>query len=114
MLAATQPTHVASALDTVLPAAFAGLIETLFVAPGQECWGTFDSQTGAITINKQRAAGDEELIGLAMLYASLNGGTLYAMPEQMVESTPVAAILRYAAPMAIWWNRDTRPLGRLQ
>jgi hypothetical protein len=114
LLAAAQPTHIASALDTVLPAAFAGLIETLFVAVGQQRWGTFDSQTGAVAVHKQRAAGDEELVGLAMLYASLNGATLYAMPEQMAEPAPVAAILRYAAPMAIWWNQDTRPLGRLQ
>lgn len=81
--------------DAVL-AAHHGRVDVLFVALGVQVWGNFDSDTNAVDLHQTAEPGDEDLLDLAAIHTILNGGTVYAVePEQVPDSAPLAAILRY-------------------
>jgi hypothetical protein len=86
-----------SALEDVIPAAFDGRIETLFVARGQRRWGSFDTQTRELQLFEEPRNGSEDLLDLAAVRTFMNGGTVYALEgDQLPEGAqPVAAIFRY-------------------
>ena len=86
-----------SALEDVIPAAFDGRIETLFVARGQRRWGTFDTETRELQLYEEARNGSEDLLDLAAVRTFMNGGTVYALEgDQLPEGAqPVAAIFRY-------------------
>lgn len=86
-----------SALEEVIPAAFDGRIETLFVARGQRRWGSFDTQTRELRLFEEPRNGSDDLLDLAAVRTFMNGGTVYALEgDQLPEGAqPVAAIFRY-------------------
>jgi hypothetical protein len=95
-LRGAQLALASSYLRAIVPAAYAGRIETLFVAIGQRQWGTFDPATGVLALHEAAESHDSELLDLAAGQVIRHGGTVYlAAPEQMPESAPLAAIFRW-------------------
>ena len=80
----------------IIPAAYHGRIELLFVIPDLQQWGTFDPGTDEIHLHKKEKTGDEDLLEFAAIQTLLNGGTVYMVgAEKMPESDPFAAVFRY-------------------
>lgn len=95
-LAGVGSEQASSDLKEVVPAAYHGRVETLFVAVGLQQWGTFDPDTNAVHLHERAEPGDEDLLDLAAVHTLLNGGTVYALePEKVPDEAPLAAVLRY-------------------
>jgi Bacterial archaeo-eukaryotic release factor family 3 len=94
--AAGRGQGAASDVTQVVRAALQGQVDTLFVAAGQQRWGTVDPHTGQVTIHDQPQPGDEDLLDRAAMHTLLTAGTVYAVPTQQVPGPgPAAALLRY-------------------
>lgn len=82
-------------LQDILPAAYDGQIDTLFVARGQQHWGSYDPETRHLNTDDGQEA-SEDLLESAAIYTLLQGGTVYAVDRQQVpEDSEMAAIFRY-------------------
>lgn len=83
-------------LKEVVKAAYYQRIDSLFVAVGQQQWGSFDPQNDTVQLHEQEQPGDEDLLDFAAIHTLLNGGTVFAVaPEEVPSQSPVAAIFRY-------------------
>lgn len=83
-------------LREVVPAAWDGRVDSLFVAVGVRIWGTFAPDTRAIEVGEEAPGQNEDLLNLAAIHTILNRGTVYAVPPaEMPNETPVAAVFRY-------------------
>jgi hypothetical protein len=79
----------------VIPAAYDGRIESLFVASEQEQWGTFDPATRTMHVHRQAKFRDEDLLDLAATQTLLHGGSVYAVErEHLPDTALVAAVFR--------------------
>lgn len=84
------------ALNKLLPAAFQGRIDTLFLQDGVDKWGYFHPETGTLSVHNEFEGNDQELLNLAALRTLLNGGQVYLLgADDMPTRSPAAAILRY-------------------
>jgi len=80
----------------IVPNAYDGRIDTLFVAVGVQQWGVFDQNNHTVHLHLEPKLGDEDLLDCAAVHTYLNGGTVYALkPGEMPDESPLAAILRY-------------------
>jgi hypothetical protein len=80
----------------IVPAAYHGRIDTLFVAIGVQQWGSFDPYASQVRLHQEAAPEDEDLLDFAALHTFLNSGTVYAVkPDAVPDGTPVAAVYRY-------------------
>ena len=83
----------------ILPAAHDGRIDTLFVARGVRLWGTYDVQGRKARLEENQDVqtnSSEDLLDLAAVQTFLNGGTVYAVPQQEVpEGHAMVAVFRY-------------------
>ena len=80
----------------IIPAAYHGRIELLFVILDLQQWGTFDPGTDEIHLHKKEKTGDEDLLESAAIRTLLNGGTVYMVePGKMPDSGPLAVVFRY-------------------
>lgn len=95
-LATTE--RASSNISEIVPAAYYGRVESLFVATDQEQWGTFDPMTGTLQIHQQAEPGDKYLLDLAATQTLLHAGAVYAVEQaQMPDEAPLAAVFRYAS-----------------
>ncbi len=79
----------------IVPAAYDGRIESLFVASDQEQWGTFDPATYTIHVHREAKFRDEDLLDLAAAQTLLHGGSVYAVERaNMPDTALVAAVFR--------------------
>ena len=85
-----------SEYEEIVPAAYNGQVELLFLPPDVEKWGLFDKSKNDVFINNQ-AQKDSELFNLAALYTVQNGGKVYTLPKEdgIFDKAPMAALLRY-------------------
>jgi hypothetical protein len=82
--------------ETIVPAAFVGRVDTLFLTDGGEWWGTFDEASGRATFHKRPGEDDEDLLDLAALRTLENGGAVVNLPpERMPRGEEAVAVLRY-------------------
>lgn len=85
--------------EEILPAAHDGRIDTLFVARGVRLWGTYDVQGRKVRLEESQDVqtnSSEDLLDLAAVQTFLNGGNVYAVPQQEVPGGhAMAAIFRY-------------------
>lgn len=84
-------------IDEALPAAVQGRIETLFFAPEEHVWGTYD-EGGNVTINEagQSDNSNVDLMDTLVVKALSNGSTVYAVdPDTIPDGNQLAALLRY-------------------
>jgi hypothetical protein len=81
----------------IVPAAYYGRVETLFVPLTLQQWGSFDPNSSTVNLHDELLPGDEELYDLAAVQTLINGGIVYAVePDKAPGSAPVAAIFRYS------------------
>jgi hypothetical protein len=80
----------------IIPAAYHGQIELLFVVPDLRQWGTFDPGSDEIHLHKKEKIGDEDLLEFAAIQTLLNRGNVYVVdPETMPDAGSLAAVFRY-------------------
>jgi hypothetical protein len=80
----------------VVPAAYQGRVDVLFVPLGVQQWGTFDPEAQRVTFNGEAEPGSEDLLNLAAIQTFLHGGTLHAVPrEEMPGGAVIAGVYRY-------------------
>jgi hypothetical protein len=83
-------------LETVVPAAYFGRVDLLFVTNGSHRWGIFDPAAGEARLHRKTEARDGDLVDFAAVQTLLNGGTVYALdPEEMPEEADVTSVFRY-------------------
>jgi hypothetical protein len=95
-LAGAGSEQASNDLKEVVPTAYHGRVETLFVAVGLQQWGTFDPATNAVQLHREVKPGDEDLLDFAAVHTLLNGGIVYAVgPEKVPGEAALAAVFRY-------------------
>lgn len=88
--------NTATGVEAIVPAAYYGRVDTLFVALGTRRWGQFDPETGELIRHDRQRNGSGDLLDLAAVQTLANGGTVYAVPvDAMPDETALAAVLRY-------------------
>jgi hypothetical protein len=88
--------RAAHQLEEILPAAFRGQVEQLFVAVDQQRWGRFDPDKAVVAYCEAAEAGADELLDLAAYQTLRHGGAVYAVESARVpERKGIAAIFRY-------------------
>jgi hypothetical protein len=95
-LAGAESELASNDVQQVVPAAYHGRVEALFVALGCQQWGSFDVDTNAAELHKEAGPGDEDLLDFAALHTLLNGGTVYAVEAGKIpDGAGLAAVFRY-------------------
>jgi hypothetical protein len=95
-LAGQSSERVADTLETIVPAAHHGRVETLFATTEVQQWGAFNPVTNEIELHDPMEAGDEPLLDLAAVQTYLKGGVVYIMePGNVPGDSYAAAVLRY-------------------
>lgn len=84
----------AADIESILPSAFDGRVDTLFVAPQTAKWGTFDAASRKVSVHTDSEKNDQDLLDLAALYTHLKGGAIYEVTPETGVPSP-AALLRY-------------------
>lgn len=80
----------------IVPAAHQGRISDLFISKEVHVWGTYDPDTGSVSIHESPMPGDQDLLDLSAVQTLLNNGEVYAVADvEVPERTVAAAILRY-------------------
>jgi hypothetical protein len=80
----------------ILPAAYYGQIDSLFVVIDHELWGNFDPTSNTIHVHKEARFRDDDLLDEAATQTLLHGGSVYAVEQvQVPGESQVAAVFRY-------------------
>ncbi len=88
--------QASSEAHEILQAASAGRIHVLLTASGAELWGRFDPASLSLSVHRERAPGDEELVNLAVCGTLAGRGTARELPAAEVPGgAPMAALFRY-------------------
>lgn len=88
--------RVTNDLEQVIPAAYHGRVQVLFVAIGVQQWGRFDPQKNLVEIREKPEPQDIDLLDFAAVQALTKGSTVFALPpEQVPNGALLAALLRY-------------------
>jgi hypothetical protein len=83
-------------LREIVPAAYFGRIESLFIAIDQEQWGTFHPTTNTLHVHREGRFNDDDLLDIAATQTLLHGGSVYAVEHvHMPGERPLAAVFRY-------------------
>lgn len=86
-------------VNEIIPAAYRGQFEILFVALGKHLWGILDPGRNEVTLHEQPQPGDEDLSNLAAIHTLRHGNTVYALPwEDMPAGSPLAGIYHLPLP----------------
>jgi len=94
-LAGSGSEQASDDLTKVVPAAYVGRVEELFVARDAQRWGTFDPANHEVQIHDDVEPG-KDLLDFAAIHTFLNRGAVYATePEQVPSETSLAAVFRY-------------------
>jgi hypothetical protein len=83
-------------VSEIVPAAYYGRVDVLFVNTELQLSGTYDPDTNEVKLNTGAVHGNGDLLDLAAVHTILNGGTVYAVkPDNMPENVLLAAVYRY-------------------
>ncbi|WP_242921803.1 baeRF7 domain-containing protein [Pontibacter liquoris] len=87
-------------IATVAAEAVHGRVDTLFIAPGQPVWGTYNSVAAVAEIHDEYQRGDDDLVNLAAVKTLSQGGKVFVsnyngMGEVSDNGTNVKALFRY-------------------
>lgn len=94
-LYAEDPSRVAIRVDELIPAAFDGRVETLFLPQGETVSGRFDPADRTVQISEDPRPGNTDLLELALARTMETGGRVFVLDPEAIPEAPVAAILRY-------------------
>ena len=80
----------------IVPAAYYGRVDTLFIALGPEIRGTFNPDTGAVAVHQNAEPHDQDLLDFAAVYTLSQKGSVFTLPpERVFDHSPAAAMFRY-------------------
>lgn len=83
-------------IETILPFAIEGRVETIFAAVGERIWGVCDAESRNVVTHDAREDADIDLLDRAVVHTIASGGNAYVVdPDRVPESGKVAAILRW-------------------
>ncbi len=84
-------------VSEIVPAAFNGKIDTLFLKKGEHLYGTYNRKNNCVIIDSEKTRGNASLINMAALNTFLQGGRVITMePSEMPEKKrPLNAMFRY-------------------
>jgi len=83
-------------LAEVVQAAHDGRVHTLFVAVGENHWGSYDPASRQVVSREKAQSGDDDLLDLAALESLLHDGVVFAVPDGSVPGGgATAAVFRY-------------------
>lgn len=83
-------------LEEIIPAAYHGRVEVLFVAVGLQEWGFYNVQRNELQRFPEARPDTEDLLDAAAVQTLLKGGAVFAVePEAVPDSSTIAAIFRY-------------------
>ena len=89
-------TQTSNDIREIMPAAYYGKIDSLFVAIDQELWGKFDPTSNTIHVHKEARFRDDDLLDEAATQTILHGGSVYAVEQAKVPGESLlAAVFRY-------------------
>lgn len=85
-------------LEEIVPAAFFGRVETLFVPIEDDVWGTYDPELNVVELHDERTPQSQALYNQVAIQTMKHGGTVYALHvTEMPENTQAAATFRFPA-----------------
>ncbi|HPX55927.1 MAG TPA: hypothetical protein PK425_05235 [Syntrophales bacterium] len=85
-----------SDVKNILAAAHHGRIGVIFVPLGKQLWGNFKSDSEQTSFYDEPVAGGEDLFDLAAIQTYVNGGSVFALPqEEIPDGMAMAAVFRY-------------------
>ena len=80
----------------IVPGAYHGRVECLFVAVGRQHWGDYDPGADRVDLHAEAQPGSFDLLDLAATQTLLHGGAVYAVePSEVPDAALLAAIFRY-------------------
>lgn len=84
-------------LEAIVPAAWHGKIDTLFVDESMEVFGTYNTETNEVHVNKNHGMSNSSLTHMAALATFSKGGQVYVLPpeEMPINGTPMNALFRF-------------------
>ncbi|MDI6854203.1 MAG: hypothetical protein QME75_11455 [Deltaproteobacteria bacterium] len=83
-------------LKEIVPAAYHGRVESLFVAVGQQVWGSFEAATADIRLLEKEEPGSQDLMDVAAIHTLMQGGQVFSVEAgQVPDGPPAAAVFRY-------------------
>ncbi len=82
-------------LHEILPAAYLGRVECLFLRYGARIWGKYDVCDWAVCEHPAPLPGDQDLADLAAIMTYVHDGSVFVLnPDAMPTDQPVAAVFR--------------------
>ncbi len=82
-----------TSLEKIIPAAFNGQIESLFIDNEIDQWGKFDHDTNKLMLNEEQGMGDIDLMEYVSILTLSRGGKVYT--DKVPNDGELAAVLRY-------------------
>jgi hypothetical protein len=80
----------------IVPAAYHGRVEFLFVAVGRQQWGDYDPGANRVDLHPVAQPGSFDLLDLAATQTLLHGGAVYAVePSEVPDKARLSAVFRY-------------------
>ena len=80
----------------IIPAAFHGRVESLFIAIDQEQWGTFHPTTNTFHVHRVARYHDDDLLDIAATQTLFHSGSVYPIEQaKMPGGELIAAVFRY-------------------
>ncbi len=83
-------------IEDIVPAAFHGRVDTLFVAVKTHCWGKYNAEDDSVQLSETPGPGDEDLLDTSAVQTYLHKGTVFALNSgDMPNTEPIAAVFRW-------------------
>jgi hypothetical protein len=83
-------------IKEIIPAAYFGRIDLLFVAVDRQQWGIFNPDDNLVYLHQKAEPGARDLLDFAASQTIMNGGTVFVVKlEDMPDDAPLAAVFRY-------------------
>jgi len=83
-------------IKEIIPAAYFGRIDLLFVAADLQQWGIFNPDDNLVYLHQKAEPGARDLLDFAASQTIMNGGTVFVVKlEDMPDDAPLAAVFRY-------------------
>jgi hypothetical protein len=83
-------------LKEIVPAAYQGRVELLFVAVGRQEWGVYNARQDELQRFPEARPGAEDLLDAAAIQTLLQGGVVFSVDSAAVpDGPPAAAVFRY-------------------
>lgn len=88
--------YTSTNISNIVPAAYYGRVDTLFVALGPQIWGRINTDNGSVTLSQQAEPGNLDLLDFAAAYTLARRGSVFTLAsDRLFDNSPVAAMLRY-------------------